>query len=74
MSAEFIAEFRPNINELKIQLIKQAKNECQTYAEVNQFLKVRKKHTIWCNDLILTELIREVEEFFEKEKGSLPLK
>lgn len=70
----FEEKFQRVVDSLIFDLIQLTRNQCETYSDVSQFLRERKEEAIWENNPIKIALVNEVINYFEKEKGSLPLR
>jgi|GEM_PF-4992176 len=75
--SEITDESEKKITELSelvmLDLIKAIKCNCSTYCEVSKVLRVRKQDARWTGNQLMIQLLEVVEEYFEKEKNTLPL-
>ncbi|SEB15985.1 hypothetical protein SAMN05421743_12173 [Thalassobacillus cyri] len=70
----FLEKAQRMVAELEKELIEIVRTECKTYEEANIFLLKIKREMKWSNNYVITDIIREVEFEFEKEKDGLSLK
>ncbi|MFC0525809.1 hypothetical protein ACFFGV_19710 [Pontibacillus salicampi] len=67
-------DFQCQFRGMKHDLINMLKDYYLTYEDVRQRLAKMEKEAIWSGDEALIKVIKDVEEFFDKEKNGLLIK